>query len=142
MGDVAATVRHEVMTLGWLSNLVSKVTGNASAASAVGDLIKGGGGTGLSQLVDHLKAGGLAGEVDSWVSTGVNKAVTSDQVQRAMGSKLGQVAARMGVTPEAAATQLTSVLPGLIDRLTPDGQIPSGAALTQQLKHATRKAPP
>ena len=94
---------------------------------------------GLTQLVDNLKAGGVAGEVDSWVSTGVNKAVTSDQVQKAMGSTLGQLAAKIGVTPQAAASQLTSVLPTVIDRLTPNGKIPTGAALKQGLKRL--KAP-
>ena len=125
--------------MGWFGDLVAKVTGGNTAAGAVAALIKGGGTNGLTQLVDNLNAGGLAGEVDSWVSTGVNKAVTSDQVHKAMGSTLGQLAAKIGVTPQAAASQLTSVLPTVIDRLTPNGKIPTGAALKQGLKRL--KAP-
>ena len=119
--------------MGWFGNVIANVTGRSTVAGALGALIKGGGTNGLTQLVDNLKAGGVAGEVDSWVSTGVNKAITSDQVQKAMGSELGQIAARIGVTP-AAAAQLTSVLPAVIDKLTPNGKIPTGAALKQGLK--------
>lgn len=122
--------------MGFFKDLIGRLTagGAGSPADALSALIKGGGTNGLGQLVDHLKTGGLAAEVDSWVSTGVNKAVTSEQVQQAMGSKLGQLASKLGVTPQAAAAQLTSALPSVIDKLTPDGKIPSGTALAAGLK--------
>ena len=122
--------------MSFFKDLIGRLTGGAasSPADAVTALIKGSGANGLGQLVDHLKNGGLSAEVDSWVSTGVNKAISSSQVQDAMGSKLGQLASKLGVTPQAAAAQLTSALPSVIDRLTPDGKIPSGAALAAGLK--------
>jgi len=121
--------------MGLFKDLFGKLTGGGktTVTGALGALIKGGGANGLNDLVDHLNAGGLKEQVDSWISTGINKAVTSQQVTDAMGSKLGQVAAKLGVSPEAAAAQLTTALPSVIDRLTPNGHVPSGAALRRSL---------
>ena len=39
---------------------------------------------------------------------------------------LGQIAGQLGIDPAQAGSQLSQVLPGLIDRLTPHGQAPEG----------------
>jgi uncharacterized protein YidB (DUF937 family) len=42
------------------------------------------------------------------------------------GDTLGQIASQLGVDPNAAAGQLSDLLPGIIDKLTPNGEAPSG----------------
>ena len=43
------------------------------------------------------------------------------------------MAAQHGITAEAAAQALSQILPGLVDHLTPGGQLPAGNALEQGL---------
>lgn len=122
--------------MGLLATLLSKISGTTggSAVDAVTALIKGNGSAGFTKLVTDLKTGGLASEVDSWVSTGANKVATSAQVQRAMGGKLGKIASSLGVSPEQAAAQLATALPHVIDKLTPNGKLPTTNELRANLK--------
>jgi uncharacterized protein YidB (DUF937 family) len=81
---------------------------------------------GLQGLVGKLQSGGLADVVSSWVGTGANQAVSGEQLQQALGGDLlGQLAQHFGGNAQAAAGGLADVLPGLIDKLTPDGQLPA-----------------
>jgi uncharacterized protein YidB (DUF937 family) len=80
---------------------------------------------GLSGLVGMLQKKGLGDIVNSWVGTGSNLPVSADQIQKALGSDtVKNLAAKVGITPQAAAAQLTTLLPMLVDKLTPDGKIP------------------
>ena len=81
---------------------------------------------GLQGLVGKLQSGGLADVVSSWVGTGANQAVSGEQLQQALGGDLlGQLAQQFGGNTQAAAGGLADLLPGLIDKLTPDGQLPA-----------------
>jgi uncharacterized protein YidB (DUF937 family) len=42
------------------------------------------------------------------------------------GDFLNQLAGKAGVSPDAASTQLTGLLPDLVDKLTPNGKIETG----------------
>jgi uncharacterized protein YidB (DUF937 family) len=72
--------------------------------------------------------------VNSWVSTGENLPVTPDQIKQGLGSDfLSQLAGKAGVSPDAASTQLSSLLPDVIDKATPNGKIEAGG-IDQLLK--------
>ncbi|MEV6173563.1 YidB family protein [Streptomyces sp. NPDC051954] len=87
---------------------------------------QGAGGNGLGGLLDMLTKSGLAEQKDSWVGTGGNQAVTGAQIRQALPDEtLKQVADQAGVTPDVAATELAQVLPGAVDKLTPNGQVPT-----------------
>ena len=89
---------------------------------------------GLQGLVDRFHSQGLGGIVSSWVSTGQNQAISPDQITRALGADRVQQAAQASGTPvSAVAAQLAALLPTVIDKLTPQGSIPQGSALTQGL---------
>ncbi|MGP4045737.1 YidB family protein [Streptomyces sp. 2A115] len=91
----------------------------------------GGGGSGtnpLGGLLDMLTKAGLAEQRDSWVGTGENQPVTGAQIQQALpDDTLKQVSEQAGVTTDQAATELARTLPEAVDRLTPDGHLPSGS---------------
>ena len=58
----------------------------------------------------------------------------ADQLQKVLGAAaLGNIASQAGLAPKDAASQLTSLLPGLVDKLTPDGALPEGGALARGL---------
>ena len=89
-----------------------------------------GGSGGLAGVIDAFQQKGLGGMVDSWVSTGPNPPVSGAQVQDVLGvDVMGQFAAKAGLRPEAASGALASVLPSLIDHLTPHGTVPQANAL-------------
>lgn len=80
---------------------------------------------GLSGLIEKISAGGLADQVSSWVSTGKNLPVSAEQIQEVLGSSFVQgLAAKMGINTADVAGSLAGLLPQVIDKLTPDGEVP------------------
>jgi len=80
---------------------------------------------GISGILERFRQAGFAEQADSWVATGANKPIDSGAIQQALGpGALGDVASRLGMSGDAAAGGLASVLPQLIDQLTPKGEIP------------------
>jgi hypothetical protein len=68
------------------------------------------------------------------VSIGANAPVSAAQLERALGgTAVTQAAAQAGVDPAQAMGGLAAMLPRLIDKLTPDGDVTPGsnAMLTQ-----------
>lgn len=101
--------------------------------SAVSKLLGMGGGQ-LTGLLDKLNVGGLDDVVKSWISKGENKPVSAEQVKAALGpDEIGKVASEMGVSQDVAAGKIAKYLPGIIDKLTPDGMVPDADALATKV---------
>ena len=117
-------------------DILNKVTGGegtGNLAHTVLDLIGNHEG-GLSGLVEKLKAGGLGEQVASWIGAGGNLPVSAEQIQAALGSGVvADLAAKAGIDPAAISGQVASLLPGLIDKLTPDGQVGEHSAVQDGL---------
>ncbi len=87
---------------------------------------------GLNGLLDQFNQAGLGDAVKSWIGTGANQSISAADVQRVLGSDLVKnIASRAGVSHSDAASQLASVLPQLVDKLSPGGQLPQGEVLQQ-----------
>ncbi len=81
---------------------------------------------GLAGLVEQFTRGGLGNVVQSWIGTGHNLPVSADQLSQVLGSDtLGQIARQLGLSHDEAATQVSQLLPQVVDQLTPDGQLPA-----------------
>jgi uncharacterized protein YidB (DUF937 family) len=88
---------------------------------------------GLQGLVQSFAQKGLGDIVSSWVSTGANLPVSGGQIQNALGSEaISSLAQRAGVSPDMASSLLAQVLPGIVDKLTPDGKVPETGNLLEQ----------
>ena len=113
---------------GGLGSLISTVSSNPQMLQAVtGMLGNDGEHGGLGGLVSKFEQAGLGNVVSSWVGNGQNQPVTGDQLTQVLGSgAISNIAAKLGVSPDQAAGQLSSILPGLINHLTPNGQAPAG----------------
>lgn len=111
-----------------LGGLVGLVASNPQLIQAVLGLLSNDGGQGgLAGLVARFEKAGLGDAVRSWIGGGPNQAVSGEQVGAALGGgPLADIAAKLGVNPSDAASQLAQVLPGLVNQLTPDGQAPAG----------------
>lgn len=85
-----------------------------------------GGAGGLGGLVEQLSRGGLGDIVQSWIARGQNLPVSGSQLESALGSDvLGRLGGQVGMNGGQLSEVLAQALPGLIDRMTPDGQLPA-----------------
>ena len=87
---------------------------------------------GLSGLVQQFHDKGLGGLVSSWVSTGQNLPISADQIQHVLGNEqVKELAAKAGIPTDMAGSSLAQLLPMLVDKLTPNGQIPETSSLLE-----------
>jgi uncharacterized protein YidB (DUF937 family) len=99
----------------------------AEMATVVNSFIQQHGG--VQGIVAQLEKQGLGATVQSWVGTGPNQPISPDQVHQVFGSgTLAQIAAKAGLNPQELAQKLSQVLPTAIDKLTPEGRVPSKPA--------------
>jgi uncharacterized protein YidB (DUF937 family) len=87
---------------------------------------------GLGGLLDKLQKGGLGSAANSWVGSGQNQPVPPGQLGSALGSDIIKtLAQRSGLSEEELTKQLSQVLPSLVDKLTPQGRLPTMAELSE-----------
>jgi len=87
---------------------------------------------GLGGLLDKLQKGGLAGAANSWIGSGQNQSVSPGQLGSALGPEIIKaLAGRTGLSEEELTKQLSQILPGVVDNLTPAGRIPTLAELSE-----------
>jgi uncharacterized protein YidB (DUF937 family) len=88
---------------------------------------------GVDGLLAKLRAGGLGGVVDSWVSTGSNESVEPAQLGAALGpDTVNQLSAKTGLSIGSLLPMLAALLPMIIDHLTPSGQAPKPGEAANQ----------
>jgi uncharacterized protein YidB (DUF937 family) len=94
----------------------------------VGALMNNAGG--LSGILSKLQQGGLGEAAQSWIGTGANQPVSPDALSGALGPDLMDMIARQfGGNQQQASGTIADLLPGLIDKLTPQGQLPADNGL-------------
>lgn len=80
---------------------------------------------GLEGLLDKLRSSGQGAAVDSWVGTGQNRPIAAEDLGRAIGPQtIKSIAERAGMSEDELLRQLSTALPGVVDKLTPDGNVP------------------
>jgi uncharacterized protein YidB (DUF937 family) len=91
---------------------------------------------GLNGLLKKFQDSGLAAAVSSWVGTGENHQISAENIMQVLGNgKVQQLAQQFGLDHNQFASQIAGMLPHVIDKLTPDGKVPSdNNALGQALE--------
>jgi len=90
---------------------------------------------GLSGLAQMFHNQGLGGIVSSWIGTGQNLPISQDQLQNVLhGEALQNVATKAGFDPSQLTGMMSQLLPSLVDKLTPNGELPESGALAQMMK--------
>ena len=80
---------------------------------------------GVAGVLDKFRQGGYADQAASWQSTGENQPISGTALQEVLGSgAIGQIAQQLGMSHGDAAGGLAQMLPQLIDKMTPNGEIP------------------
>ena len=108
---------------------------HSGALGAVMDYINSPQVGGISGLQQMFEQKGLGGVMSSWVGTGQNMPISADQLQNVLHSgALQQVAAKAGIDPTQLTSMMTTLLPHVVDHLTPNGQVPDSGMLSQIMK--------
>ncbi|MBO0751872.1 MAG: DUF937 domain-containing protein [Bradyrhizobiaceae bacterium] len=112
--------------------------GAGGAGGNLGDLIKGAlgglltGGTaggiiggGLNDFLNQMQKRGFGDTADSWVASGPNKTIPPGDLAKVLGSdQIEAMMAQSGLSRDELLDGLSKHLPEVVDRLTPEGQIP------------------
>ncbi|MFT3672525.1 YidB family protein [Aestuariivirga sp.] len=81
---------------------------------------------GLGGLLDSFRKAGLGEKADSWVGTGQNSPVTETEVEKGVGGDvIDELAKQTGLSREELLKRLASVLPNVVDHMTPAGRLPT-----------------
>ena len=126
--------------MGLLGQLLGTLTGQSAGGrqgNALLDLattlIQGHPG-GLAGLLQQFTSAGLGREASSWVSTGQNLPLSAEQLAQVLGQgNVRTLGEKFNLSQESASSGLASLLPALIDHLTPKGQVDPETPLSASL---------
>ena len=105
----------------------------APTGGGLGTAVGGGSlGAGLKDLLDRLRQNGQEDKVQSWVSTDANKSIAPNEIEQALGEERIQwLMEQTGMPRDQLLDGLSGELPQAIDKLTPDGRIPTDEELSR-----------
>jgi uncharacterized protein YidB (DUF937 family) len=93
----------------------------AALAPLLASLLASGG---LQRLLSQFQAQGMGGKANSWMSTGENEPLTGEEVRQVVGDDaVRDAASRLGVSEDEAASDLAQLIPQIVDKASPDGQL-------------------
>jgi uncharacterized protein YidB (DUF937 family) len=93
----------------------------AALLPMLGGMLAGGG---LQKVLTGFQANGLSAQTDSWVGTGENEPISGADVRKVVGEdELAKIATELGVSADEAAAAVAQVLPEVVDKVSPDGQL-------------------
>jgi uncharacterized protein YidB (DUF937 family) len=80
----------------------------------------------LANLTSAFQGAGLGNVLQSWVGTGQNLPISADQVTKVLGSgTIADLAKKAGIGESETSSALAGLLPQVIDKVTPGGNVPA-----------------
>ncbi|MDE1190368.1 MAG: YidB family protein [Pantoea sp.] len=124
--------------MGLLDDLVGSLEGSPGPGNQLGQLqaiwhwVQEQGG--VEVLLHKFQQGGLGDVLGSWIGTGNNQPVDSGDIQSAFGqADLQSLADKLGTDVPGASGTLALLLPQLIDKMSPQGQLDEQSLHDNQL---------
>lgn len=101
--------------------------GSGQPSDSPGGALSGGAlGGGLKDLLDRFRQSGQEDKAQSWVSTGPNKPIAPQELEQTLGEERIQwLVEQTGMPRDQLLSGLSNELPDAIDKLTPDGRVPT-----------------
>ncbi len=119
---------------GLLKNVLGGQAGQGGVLEIITGLLKSSETGGLQGLAETFNEKGLGEVMSSWISKGENLPISPEQIQQVLGSGQVQlIAEKLGVSPDEASSGLAEMLPQIVDKLTPQGSLPTQDLLHQGL---------
>jgi uncharacterized protein YidB (DUF937 family) len=110
-----------------LMGILAQVLGGQGGGQAAG-------GNPLQGLLAQFQQAGLGETMQSWIGTGQNQPISPDALSQVFGQhRVDAMAQQAGMDSQGLLSQLSELLPGVVDRMTPQGQIPEGNAIQEML---------
>ncbi len=92
-------------------------------------------GTVLDTILGALKEGGMEDKVDSWVGKGKNKSISEEDIEEVLDEEtIEMLCEKTGLEEETLMTGLKFILPIMVDKMSPDGELDSGGLLSTGIK--------
>lgn len=105
-------------------------TGGPTAKGVIGALLTGG----MMDLVQQFRGAGKAEAVDSWVAPGQNQEVTPSELSKVLTEdQIAFLMQRSGLSRQELLAGLSEQLPQAVDRLTPDGRLPTAEEMQRRV---------
>jgi uncharacterized protein YidB (DUF937 family) len=96
--------------------------GGLLGSGAAGGILSGG----LGDLLKQFQQNGQGDKAQSWIATGPNEPAQPAEIEQALGpEKISWLMQQTGMSREDLLSGLSRELPKVVDRLTPDGRIPT-----------------
>lgn len=114
--------------LGGLGGILGQVLGGAAA------------GGGLGALIEQMGRAGFGDQARSWVGKGENQSLPSGALEQIFGAGgLAEIARQAGLTQEETSRGLQQLMPEVVDRMTPNGEVPREDDLLASVDDLARK---
>jgi uncharacterized protein YidB (DUF937 family) len=115
---------------GGLGDLLSGGLGGLLTSGAAGSVLSGG----LNELLKQFQQSGQGDVAKSWVGTGPNKAISPNDLAKTLGSdQIDTLMTQTGMSRDELIAGLSQVLPEVVDKLTPQGRVPTEQELSRSL---------
>jgi uncharacterized protein YidB (DUF937 family) len=113
---------------GGISDILKGGLGTVLAGGAAGGILSGG----LGDLIKQFQASGHGDVAKSWVDNAPNKAISSDDLAKALGGdQIETLMAHTGLSRQDLLAGLSQQLPEIVNQLTPDGRLPTEQELSR-----------
>jgi uncharacterized protein YidB (DUF937 family) len=113
-----------------LGDLLTGGLGGLLTSGAAGSVLSGG----LNELLKQFQQSGQGDVAKSWVGTGPNKAISPNDLAKTLGSdQIDTLMTQTGMSRDELIAGLSQVLPEVVDKLTPQGRVPTEQELSRSL---------
>ncbi len=80
----------------------------------------------LGNLTNAFQSAGLGNILQSWIGSGQNLPISADQVRKVLGAgTVDDLAKKAGMGESETTSALASLLPQVIDKISPGGNVPA-----------------
>jgi uncharacterized protein YidB (DUF937 family) len=87
---------------------------------------------GLNALLQRFQQSGHGDIINSWIGPGQNQPIAPDQLHQALGPEtVNNLSRQTGLPQDDLVSELSRILPGVIDKLTPNGRVPDHAEMSR-----------
>ena len=87
---------------------------------------------GLGGLLQSFEQNGHGDVINSWIGPGQNQPIAPDQLHQVLGPDAVNNLSRLtGLPQDQLLSELSRVLPGVVDKLTPQGRMPDQAEMSR-----------
>jgi uncharacterized protein YidB (DUF937 family) len=115
---------------GSLGDILKSGLGGLLAGGAASSVLSGG----LNDLLKQFQQSGHGDVAKTWVGNGPNKAISSDDLAKALGGdQINTLMAHTGLSRQDLLAGLSQYLPEAVNQLTPDGRLPTEQELSRSL---------